>query len=68
MIADLEGLRSTLQTAGHKRQQARQLHRQAMTELADTIPDAIDAGIPITEIARLSGVTRQTVYNILNDT
>lgn len=34
-------------------------------ELATTIRDARGAGIPVTEIAELVGVTRQSVYNLL---
>lgn len=36
-------------------------------ELRQLVPQAVAAGVPIAEVARLAGVSRVTVYKILKE-
>jgi DNA invertase Pin-like site-specific DNA recombinase len=45
--------------------QARALERTETELLTQAIPEAAAAGVPKRTIARIAGVARQTVYNVL---
>lgn len=51
-----------LELAGARRQLAEELRAEAMTEVDEWIEVAIDAGMPIAQIARLAGISRETIY------
>lgn len=55
----------TLSRIGEDRRRAEQLRLTAKATLVKAIPAAKNAGIPIAEIARLSHMTRQAVYDVL---
>lgn len=57
--------RAGLAEASVRRQVAEALRADAMLDLTDWIRAAHAHGIAIAEIARLAGVTRQTVYTLL---
>lgn len=57
-------VRDELQATGNKRRNAERELAETTETLHTLIPDAVVAGIPIAEIARLAGVSRQTVYTI----
>lgn len=60
-----EHCRDGLAEAGTRRALAERLRAEAMLDLSDWIRAAVDAGLDKSEIARLAGVTRQTVYSTL---
>lgn len=60
-----DSCRDGLREAGARRQLAERLRNDAMLDLADWITVARTHGLEVTEIARLAGVTRQTVYTII---
>lgn len=64
-MENAEAHRAGLIAAGAKRAQAETLRAQAMAELAIWVRAGKEQGLPIAEIARLAGLTRQTVYTIL---
>jgi hypothetical protein len=55
VVGALDGIRQ-------RREAGESIRAEAMVDLAAWLPAARDAGLAITEIARLSGVSRQTVY------
>lgn len=61
-------VRERLADIGTRRARGEATSRQAMDDLAGTIEPAIAAGLTIAEIARLAGVTRQTIYTITRRT
>ncbi|MDU7361200.1 MAG: helix-turn-helix domain-containing protein [Propionibacteriaceae bacterium] len=44
---------------------AKQAYDEAELAYKRTIADAINGGIPLAKVARVTGVTRQTIYNWL---
>lgn len=52
--------------AGRRRQRAMQAKREASEDLAELIPLARRAGIGVTEIVRLSGMSPRGVYDVLD--
>jgi hypothetical protein len=56
-------LRAKLADAGVRRQAAVAAKKQASDELAALIPRAVKAGITPAEIRRLTGVSKQGVYD-----
>jgi hypothetical protein len=61
------GIRHELAGAGKKRRDARDLRTEARESLKASIPKAVATGIPITEIAVLSAMTRRSVYDLLEE-
>lgn len=59
-----EDLRAKLADAGARRTAAMTAKAQASSELAKLIPRAARAGVPPTEIAQLTGMSRQGVYEL----
>lgn len=57
--------RQRLRDAADRRASAKAEWKTATDELARWIIAARDAGVPITEIARLAGISRQAVYTVL---
>jgi DNA invertase Pin-like site-specific DNA recombinase len=57
-------LRAKLTAAGTRRSAAVEAKAIASAELAELVPQAIAAGLPRSEVARLTGLSRQAVYNI----
>lgn len=58
-------VRDRLRELGRRRADGLEIVAAARAELVALLPDARDAGIDITEMAGLAGVTRQTVYDLL---
>lgn len=58
-------LRKALKRAGRKRQAAKAAQRDAAEQLAEIVPTAVAAGIPTSEIASITGLSRQAVYDLL---
>lgn len=61
MLADLD-------RAGAKRTDSKRLRTEAAEILKREIPRAAAAGVPITEIARRTNMTRKAVYDVLEQT
>jgi hypothetical protein len=59
-----EELRSKLSEVGARRTAAGGAKQKASAELAALIPQAIDAGLGPVEIAQLSGLSRQAIYEL----
>jgi hypothetical protein len=51
--------------AANRRQRADRSRREATAELREWCQRAHDAGVPITEIAGVAGLSRQGVYDLL---
>jgi hypothetical protein len=63
-MADVSSTKHSLDEAGAKRAQSKQLREEAAEILEREIPNAIAAGIPIAEIARRANMTRKAVYDL----
>jgi hypothetical protein len=59
-------LRSELLEVGDKRREGERLRAEASEQLSELVPLAFEAGVPIAEIGRLAGLSRQGVYNLLD--
>lgn len=57
-------IHQALTETGNKRRNAERQLAEATDTLRKLVPQAIAEGISVTDIARLSGVSRQTVYNM----
>lgn len=57
--------RVALARVGELRAEGERLRAEAMREFAAVARAAVDAGVPVAEVARLAGVTRKTVYETL---
>lgn len=57
--------RVALARVGVLRAEGERLRAQAMREFAVVARAAVDAGVPVAQVARLAGVTRKTVYETL---
>lgn len=62
--ADPEQARSALDELGSLLAASDELRDEALTAIAAWIPAAQKARVPITAIAELTGLTRQTVYDL----
>lgn len=56
-----------LKAAGADRRRALQAQIQSRGQLAERIADALGHGYTVSECARAAGVSRGTVYNLLED-
>jgi len=56
--------RAGLREAGLRRHIAERLRADAMIDLADWMRAAREAGLSVSEIAKMAGATRQTVYSL----
>jgi DNA invertase Pin-like site-specific DNA recombinase len=54
-----------IRRAAKKRERADRARREATAELRDRIREAQAAGVPIAQIAREAGLSRQGVYDLL---
>jgi DNA invertase Pin-like site-specific DNA recombinase len=63
--AEHEALRGELTRRGRRRARARRVVQAATAALADACVRAVQAGMPISEVAGIAGVTRQAVYDWL---
>jgi hypothetical protein len=59
-------LRAELQQLGTRRREALRARKETSERLKILIPLARDAGVPVTEIADLTGLSRVGVYEFLN--
>lgn len=57
--------RAALERICERRAAGERIRAEAMADLAVWIPAALAAGLTVSEVARLAGVTRQTVYDTL---
>jgi DNA-binding phage protein len=62
---DADELRQRLQETGQRRSEAIRVRDEAAAVFAELVPKAQAAGIPLAEIARLTGLSRQGVYDLL---
>lgn len=60
-VAIIEGVRQ----AAKRREETAKARREATAELRRYCKQAQDAGIPVTQIAREAGLSRQGVYDLL---
>jgi DNA invertase Pin-like site-specific DNA recombinase len=56
-----------LRRAAKRREDAAQAKRAAAANLRDRVRDAHDAGVNVTLIAKEAGLSRQAVYDLLED-
>jgi len=66
MITQQHQARSELSRIGVRRAEGERIRAEAMVDLAVWAHRAVAAGVGKSEIARLAGVTRPTVYAILD--
>lgn len=64
MGATDDDARTGLREAGVRRAAAKRDRAEAMRDIADWAQRGLAAGLPVAEMARLAGVTRQTVYTL----
>jgi hypothetical protein len=62
---DRDEIAARIARAGRRRTRAMEAKRDASAELAELIPLARRAGIGVTEIVRLSGMSPRGVYDML---
>ncbi len=62
---DRDEIAARIARAGRRRTKAMEAKRDASAELAELIPLARRAGIGVTEIVRLSGMSPRGVYDML---
>jgi len=62
---DRDEIAARIARAGRRRTRAMEAKRDASAELAELIPLARKAGIGVTEIVRLSGMSPRGVYDML---
>ena len=60
-------LTAQLAEAGQERSQAIDARRAASRRIAGLIPRAYKAGIGVTEITRLTGMSHRAVYDVLRE-
>lgn len=64
VMASETKLREQLAQAGDRQRAARAEVTEAMGQIERLIPKAIEAGVPIRQIAILTGLTRPTIYKL----
>jgi DNA-binding phage protein len=64
---DADEIRRELREAGRRRTDALAARDAATARIAELAPAATAAGIPMTEVARLAGITRQAIYLALSE-
>ena len=62
---DRDEIAARVARAGKRRTKAMQAKREASQELAELIPLARQAGIGVTELVKLSGMSHRGVYDML---
>jgi DNA invertase Pin-like site-specific DNA recombinase len=62
---DLDACRRGLREAARRRERADRLKAKANAELAELIRQGLELELPVTEIARLAGLSRWSVYDFL---
>jgi hypothetical protein len=62
-----EELTAQLTEAGRERAAAIEARRAASQRIAALIPRAYRAGIGVTEMARLTGMTNRAIYDVLHE-
>ena len=62
-----DDIRRGLTEAASRRVEADRARASAMVDIATWVHAGHEAGIPIAEMARLVGMTRPTIYAILDD-
>ncbi len=62
---DRDEIAARITRAGKRRTRAMDTKRDASQELADLIPLARQAGIGVTEIVKLSGMSYRGVYDVI---
>ena len=62
-----EKLAAALVDAGREREQINEARHAITQRIADLIPRAYRAGIGVTEITRLAGMSRRAVYDVLHE-
>lgn len=55
---------SQLESAGGARAQALREAEEHLDRIARLIPDAVDSGLSLTDVARITGVSRPTLYQL----
>jgi hypothetical protein len=62
---DRDEIAARINRAGKRRTRAMETKREASHELAELIPLARQAGIGVTEIVKLSGMSYRGVYDVI---
>lgn len=62
---EADDTRQRLREAAQRRRDAKATWSTATDDLTRGVTAARDAGVPIAEVARLAGISRQAVYDIL---
>jgi len=62
-----EKLAQQLAQAGREREKVMEARHAITRRIADLIPRAYRAGIGVTEITRLTGMSRRAVYDVLHE-
>lgn len=65
---DADALRKRIEQAGQRREKAMLVRQHESAVLNELIPQAKEAGITVTEIARLARMSRMAVYDVLKST
>lgn len=66
-VVNVDDLRRELEQIGRRRTEAIRVRDETGAQLGELVPAAHAAGLGATEIARLTGVSRQGVYDLLPD-
>jgi len=66
-VVEPDTIRQELQWCSDRRAAGERIRAEAMHDLAGWLQHGKRAGLDIKEMARLAGVTRQTVYALLRD-
>lgn len=64
---DADEIRRELRAAGRRRAKALAERDTATARIAELATQAQAAGVPMTEVAELAGITRQAIYLMLAD-
>lgn len=66
-MTDVDELRARLADAGARKAAAVEEHERAIADIAAAVREGQAAGLQIKEMAELAGVSRTTVYALLDD-
>jgi DNA invertase Pin-like site-specific DNA recombinase len=66
MADDLKRVRTALKSAAAKRAKSDQLRHEATEQAVAAVRAAREAGVPATEIAALLGMSRVSLYELMN--
>ena len=62
-----DDIRRGLAEAGQRLAQARRSHQDAIDAIAEWLRRGVPVELPLSEMARLAGITRRTAYRLLRE-